>query len=286
MTYFSIIIPSFNRGHILGRAIQGVLDQTFQDFEIIIVDDGSKDNTKTLISEYSNETRIKYVYQNNCGVCVARNTGARIAKGNYLVFLDSDDTVENTWLQDFYNSLANQQYDVAFCNILLVNPNGTSKYIDASNPYGNNTGKGSDMVGSWAVKKELFFKIGMYDANIKFGENTELRLRLGFERPNIVLVDKYNFNYHAAADGGSRNSQNKIDSILYTLNKHKAYYDKNIRVKKLYLQSAAVAAVRIGKVKEAHKLFAKALLDHKNDTKLWLQYLLTFNKYLAKLKWR
>jgi hypothetical protein len=142
------------------------------------------------------------------------------------------------------------------------------------------------MVGSWAVRKEFFLKVGMYDTNIKFGENSELRLRFQFKKPNVVLVDKYNFNYYASPDGGSKNSQNKIDSILYTLNKHKTYYDKNRRVKKLYLQSAAVAAVRIGKVKKAHELFANALLDHRKDTKLWLQYLLTSNKYLAKLKWR
>lgn len=286
MPYFSIIIPSYNRAHILNRAIQGVLVQTFQDFEIIIVDDGSTDNTKTILQEYSSDARVKYIYQNNCGVCVARNIGAKAAEAGYLLFLDSDDTVEESWLQDFYNSLVNQHFDIAYCNITLIEVNGTTKQIDSSNPYGNNTGKGSDMVGSWAVKKEIFMKVGMYDTNIKFGENSELRLRLGFEKPNIVLVDKYNFNYYASPDGGSKNSQNKIDSILYTLNKHKAHYDINKRVKKLYLQSAAVAAVRIGEVKKAHELFANALLDHRKDTKLWLQYLLTSNKYLAKLKWR
>ncbi len=286
MPYFSIIIPSFNRTHIIDRAIQGVLQQTFQDFEILIVDDGSTDNTQAIVKEYSSDLRIKYIYQNNQGVCSARNKGAKEANGANLIFLDSDDTVEISWLQDFYDSLKKNQYDIAYCNITILKSDGTKEKIDAANPYGNNTGKGADMVGSWAVRKEFFLKVGMYDTNIKFGENSELRLRLGFEKPNIVLVDKYNFNYYASPDGGSKNSQNKIDSILYTLNKHKAHYDKNKRVKKLYLQSAAVAAVRIGQVKKAHELFDMALVDHKKDTKLWLQYLLTSNKYIAKLKWR
>lgn len=286
MPYFSIIIPSYNRAHSIKRAIQGVLEQIFQDFEIIIVDDGSTDNTKVILDAHSTDARIKYHYQNNAGVCAARNTGAKLANGEFLIFLDSDDTVEKSWLQDFYDSLNSQNFDIAYCNIIVYQTGGTIKKIDANNPYGNNTGKGADMAGSWALKKEIFFKIGMYDTHIKFGENSELRHRLWFEKTNIVLVDKYNLNYYASPDGGSKNNQNKIDSILYTLNKHKAHYDKNTRVRKIYLQSAAIAAIRIGQVKKANELFAMALVDHKKDAKLWLQYLLTSNKYLAKLKWR
>ena len=286
MPFFSIIIPSFNRAHIINRALKGILVQIFQDFEIIIVDDGSTDNTKGIIEEYSNDARIKYYFQNNAGVGVARNAGAKLATAAFLIFLDSDDTVEKSWLQDFYDSLVNQNYDIAYCNITVLKPDGSTKMINAANPYGNNTGKGADMAGSWTIKTALFLKIGMYDTQIKFGENSELRHRLWFEKPKIALVDKYNFNYYASPDGGSKNNQNKIDSILYTLNKHKAHYDKHTRVRKLYLQSAAVAAIRIGQVKKAHELFATALVDHKKDAKLWLQYILTSNKYLAKLKWR
>lgn len=286
MPYFSIIIPSFNRAHIINRVIKGILEQSFQDFEILIIDDGSTDNTKEIIEEYSIDTRIKYQYQNNAGVCAARNAGAKLATAAFLIFLDSDDTVEKSWLQDFHDSLVNQNYDIAYCNIIVLKPDGSTKMINAANPYGNNRGKGADMAGSWAIKKELFLKIGMYDTQIKFGENSELRLRLEFEKPRVVLVDKYNFNYYTSPDGGSKNNQNKIDSILYTLNKHKAHYNKNIRVKKLYLQNAAVAAIRIGQVKKAHELFATALVDHKKDIKLWLQYFLTSNKNLARIKWR
>ena len=148
MPYFSIIIPSFNRTHIIDRAIQGVLQQTFQDFEILIVDDGSTDNTQAIVKEYSADLKIKYIYQNNQGVCSARNTGAKEANGAYLIFLDSDDTVEKSWLQDFYDSLKKNQYDIAYCNITILKSDGTKEKIDAANPYGNNTGKGADMAGS------------------------------------------------------------------------------------------------------------------------------------------
>ena len=99
-----------------------------------------------------------------------------------MIFLDSDDTVEKSWLQDFYDSLVNQSYDIAYCNIKVLKSDGTTKKIDANNPYGNNTSKGADMAGSWALKKEIFLKIGMYDTQIKFGENSELRHPVWDER--------------------------------------------------------------------------------------------------------
>ena len=62
MPYFSVIIPSFNRAPIINRAVQGVLDQTFQDFEILIVDDGSSDNTKEILQAFTSDNRIKYIF--------------------------------------------------------------------------------------------------------------------------------------------------------------------------------------------------------------------------------
>jgi len=89
----SVIIPTYNRAHLIGRAIQSVLNQTFQDFEIIIIDDSSTDNTDDIIKEFQKkDERIKYIKHNkNKGGSAARNTGIKIAKGEYIAFLDSDD---------------------------------------------------------------------------------------------------------------------------------------------------------------------------------------------------
>ena len=88
----SVIIPTYNRNKLVLDAIDSVLEQTFQNFEIIIVDDGSTDNTKTHIDSYQKkDTRIKYIFQENQGVSIARNTGLEAAQGEYIAFLDSDD---------------------------------------------------------------------------------------------------------------------------------------------------------------------------------------------------
>ena len=91
--FVSVIIPTYNRANTLEDAIQSVLGQTFQDFELIIVDDGSTDNTEEVVSYYITvySNKIKYIYKTNGGVSSARNEGIRNAKGNYIAFLDSDD---------------------------------------------------------------------------------------------------------------------------------------------------------------------------------------------------
>jgi len=91
MPTISVIIPTYNRAHVLGRSVQSVLNQTFQDFELIIVDDGSTDNTESLVNRFRSK-KIKYIrHQVNQGVSVAPNTGVRLAKGDYIAILDDDE---------------------------------------------------------------------------------------------------------------------------------------------------------------------------------------------------
>jgi len=87
---FSVVIPSYNRADIIEKCIDSVLSQTEQSFEIVVVDDGSKDNTQQVV-EAINDKRIRYIYQENGGGSKARNTGIDNARGQYVAFLDSDD---------------------------------------------------------------------------------------------------------------------------------------------------------------------------------------------------
>lgn len=85
----SVVIPTYNRAHYVCEAIDSVLAQTYKNIEIIAVDDGSTDNTKDIIQQYS--SRIKYIYQNNAGPSAARNNGIKQSNGDLIAFLDSDD---------------------------------------------------------------------------------------------------------------------------------------------------------------------------------------------------
>lgn len=96
MPKVSVIIAAYNRAHLIGRALRTVLEQTYNDFEVIIVDDASTDNTENVIKSFD-DARIKYIrHDKNKGAAAAWNTGIRASKGEYIAFQDSDDE----WAED------------------------------------------------------------------------------------------------------------------------------------------------------------------------------------------
>lgn len=113
MPFFSIITPTYNRAHLLERTINTVLAQDFADFELIIVDDGSTDNTKGIIERFKDE-RIRYIYQENGERGKARNTGTLNAKGEYVFFLDSDDLIYPNHLSHAHSELTKLNFPVFF----------------------------------------------------------------------------------------------------------------------------------------------------------------------------
>ena len=123
---FSIILPTFNRAHMLSKAIESVLSQSFVNWELLIVDDGSTDNTALLVSNYT-DVRIQYIYQQNQERSAARNNGIVKAKGQYICFLDSDDYFREDHLFRFYESLVANSFPIAFlyCNVSFEYENGT-----------------------------------------------------------------------------------------------------------------------------------------------------------------
>jgi glycosyltransferase involved in cell wall biosynthesis len=115
MPLVSVIIPTYNRAYVVKRTIDSILNQTFPDFEIIVVDDGSKDDTKEVINSYI-DNRIKYIYKSNGGVSSARNVGLKNATGGFICFLDSDDFWPENFLQVMSDKLtANSEYCAAYC---------------------------------------------------------------------------------------------------------------------------------------------------------------------------
>lgn len=106
--FFSVIIPTYNRAYLIQAAINSVLTQTFGNFELLIVDDGSTDNTREVI-ERNKDSRIRYLYQPNAERCAARNNGIKNARGLYICFLDSDDYYLPNRLEMLYQSVQQQQ---------------------------------------------------------------------------------------------------------------------------------------------------------------------------------
>ena len=110
MPKFSIIIPVYNVEKYIKRCLDSVFTQTFKDFEVIVVNDGTKDNSMDIVENYD----VKIITQKNQGLSVARNTGVKKAKGEYIIFLDSDDYIEKDLLKNINKSLDNNPDLVRF----------------------------------------------------------------------------------------------------------------------------------------------------------------------------
>ncbi len=112
----SVIVPVYNVADYIIKCMDSLINQTLKDIEIIVVNDGSPDNSIKLIEEKYNDDRIKIVYKKNGGLASARNSGVMYAKGEYLFFLDSDDFIALNTLEEMYNEALKEKSDIVFCD--------------------------------------------------------------------------------------------------------------------------------------------------------------------------
>lgn len=126
----SVIIPTFNRCKMLEDAVRSVLDQTYRNFELIIVDDGSTDNTREMLTPYLCDSRVRYVHQAHASARRARNTGIKASSGRYLAFLDSDDTWSSEKLDRQLNAMyANPDVSVVYCACCIQHLDSKSREV-------------------------------------------------------------------------------------------------------------------------------------------------------------
>jgi len=192
--FFSVIIPTFNRASLLPRAIDSVLKQTFADWEVIIVDDGSKDNTKEVVEKYADQ-RIRYIYQTNAERSVARNNGIDNAKGQYICFLDSDDYYLPNRLELLHHELINRGMPVGiFYTGLLVDMGRAEMLKSVVAEQGKNIFEkiALSVIHSQQVcGHRSVFENNKYDKQFHIGEDMELWLRIAEHYPFVYLDDQY-----------------------------------------------------------------------------------------------
>ncbi len=113
----SVIVPVYNVEKYLSRCIDSILNQTYTDYELILVDDGSTDNSGKICDDYAEKkSNIKVIHQKNGGLSSARNTGTDNSKGSYITFIDSDDLVSNTYLETLFELLKKYDADISCCD--------------------------------------------------------------------------------------------------------------------------------------------------------------------------
>ena len=135
--FFSIVLPTYNRANVLNETITSVINQSFVNWELLVIDDGSTDNTKVIVESYS-DVRIKYFYQDNQERSIARNNGIKHAKGGYICFLDSDDIILDNHLQVLFDFIRlNAIKDALLFTSFAIKKNGVLKDIPLIKLEGN-----------------------------------------------------------------------------------------------------------------------------------------------------
>ncbi|TXI84648.1 MAG: glycosyltransferase, partial [Cupriavidus sp.] len=186
----SVIIPTFNRAHVLGRAIDSVLGQTYADLELIVVDDGSSDGTAGLMKSFG-DPRLRYVQQaKNQGVSAARNRGIAEARGEWLAFLDSDDLWLAQKLERQFAALQGVDCVASYCCLLRIDGENQKRIpyrSDAVNagarPWPSLLMDGLWFSQTWLVPKRVVLAAGLFDEGMSIWEDWDLFLRIGLQGP-------------------------------------------------------------------------------------------------------
>jgi glycosyltransferase involved in cell wall biosynthesis len=186
----SIIIPTFNRSDSLPVAINSIFHQTYTNYEIIVVDDGSTDNTKEITAKYP---EIIYIYQDNHGVSSARNVGIQHAKGNFIAFLDSDDY----WMPNKLElQIKEFSKSPSLCMVTSakINTNKKSDVFSDNAAYKTKKFTFFDLINynyivtsSVLVKRNILTTTGLFDTTLKTGEDWDLWLKIVYCGPILSI---------------------------------------------------------------------------------------------------
>jgi len=198
----SVIIPAYNAEHFIEETVKSVLDQTYTELELIIVNDGSTDGTQLKLDQLAaSNSKIQLITKTNSGVCDSRNLGYKSAKGAYITFLDADDLWEPDFLQLCVAKLTKDHIDAVYSRVQLINEKSEPReeYIEA------NTINSADDILAWKLgyvasmgcaiyKKSVVEKAGAFDNRLSTAADQDFHLRVAAITP-IVAIDQVLFYY-------------------------------------------------------------------------------------------
>ncbi len=283
----TVIIPIFNRANLIGQTINSVLSQSYNNFELFIIDDGSTDNTKQIIDEIK-DGRIKYFYKNNGGVSSARNMGLKNAQGQFICFLDSDDLWPANFLQIMIKHLQNNpKYDAAYCMRTRFFDDGS---IESSYQ--------KEFFCSGQVAARLFEKTFIqtsaicfrknaleglfFDESLTNGEDVDFWLRVSTRTEFLFVLDvqiKYRQQETPEIfNASSCNRARVLERFYFKLGGDK-YVSRRTAMRKLgnAWRSAAKKAIKAGCRKAAIELIRKALEYRSVQIRLYFDLLKAYN---------
>ena len=249
----SVIIPAYNAMRYLPETVDSVMNQTFKDFEIIIVNDGSTDHIETWVTSFEDQ-RVTLITQPNQGASKARNTGIEHAQGEYLAFLDADDIWYPQKLQKQVNMIEGKpRVGVIYTWISSIDQHGQArgqirKNVAEGNVWATLIKHNIVECGSTPlIRRECFEKIGLFDESLSNIEDRDMWLRIACDYEFRVIKEPL-VGYRQHSEGKSKNWDGSERSVLKLLEKAFQNPPKSIQasnITALSRQSHAIAYVRL-----------------------------------------
>lgn len=244
----SVVVPIYNTGNYLVRCIDSVLQQTYSDIELILVDDGSTDNSGEICDAYQKkDRRIKVIHKKNGGLSEARNEGITCAKGEYIAFVDSDDYIAPNMLKILYDNLIEKNADISICNFWwidekekMLETNGEDEkecFVDKDILkllYNNDFEYNFSIVVAWnklykrSLFKEIRYPIG------KLHEDEFIIHKLLYQCKKIVYSTCKLYYYMKHDEGITGNVNSKRIQDVWTALSERAFFFKTIDEKEMY----------------------------------------------------
>lgn len=253
---FSVIMPVYNAEKTLEKAIKSVLEQTVGDFEFIIVDDGSRDQSYEIVKKYSQgDKRIKVIRQDNAGPGIARNNGISQSKGEYITFIDADDYWENDFLETIIYCSDNKNADLIFVDAVTEYSNGKIANFLNIMENANSTKErmiSNQMTGKlpWGmfkvIRRDLLEKVDVQFGAYSVGEEAIFSFEILRNAKNVKFADKVIYHYVQNLNGQhTKGNADPWRPMVIAMKKHLQEIREYEKYKKS-LNSLAVKALSIG----------------------------------------
>lgn len=224
MIKVSIIITAYNIEDYIEQCIESIINQTMKELEIIIVDDGSSDNTIEKINKYKiKDNRIRVLEQQNKGVSVARQNGCKIASGEYILIVDGDDWLEKDICEKLYIKAKSNNYDIVTYNFKWTYEDGKYKIAEFKensdmkefeyliNCLCNNT---TITIWSKFIRREFIAQdYGVFVHDVRYGEDLAFNCLLGIKEPYVGYLNEPGYYYFQRSNSAMKNKSSRITDV-------------------------------------------------------------------------
>lgn len=249
----SVVIPTYNRGKTIIQSVKSVLNQSYKNIEVIIVDDNSTDNTETILKQL-NDKRIRYIkHKQNKGACAARNTGIKVSQGEYIAFHDSDDIWHKDKLEKQIRVIKEKEADVVFCAFTRFNYRKDNEKVFPNMESGFKSNKEIVMgfyISTQTIlgKRDVFYKY-QFDETMPRMQDYDLMIRVS-QTQKVYFLNESLVNVYLQSDSISAkdNWYKKTEEISYKLlNKYPSIAESYPEWKKEILSRIGHCKVMQGK---------------------------------------